>query len=120
MGMKELIAGAFVSLGIVGFAQGKIFTQFRVEGVCSMCEERIEAVLDVPGVVVADWDLDSKELRVVYKPKKIREEDLHALLNSVGHDTSKRRASDDEYAGIHSCCRYRESSGCSEGLDSKQ
>jgi len=118
--MKQTIAWLFCSLGIAGFAQGKLTTQFRVEGVCGMCEERIEAVLDVPGVVVADWDLASKELHVVYKPKKISEEQLHLLLNSVGHDTSKRRASDDQYAGIHSCCRYRESSGCSEGRDSKQ
>ncbi len=56
---------------------------------------------------------------VVYKPKKISEEQLHVLLNSVGHDTQSRKASDQEYAGIHSCCKYRESEGCSEGNDRK-
>lgn len=115
--MKFIFGLVLLGLAMATQAQSKIEARFRVEGICGMCEERIETVLDVAGVVAADWDLATKELMVVYKPKKISEEQLHVLLNSVGHDTQSRKASDQEYAGIHSCCKYRESDGCSEGRD---
>jgi len=117
--MRILLGLFFLGMAMASQAQSKVETRFRVEGICGMCEDRIEAVLDVAGVVAADWDLATKELMVVYKPKKISEEQLHVLLNSVGHDTQSRKASDQEYAGIHSCCKYRESEGCSEGNDRK-
>jgi copper chaperone CopZ len=85
---------------------------FRVEGVCGMCEDRIEGALDVPGVVVADWDLETKMLSVVYRSKKITEQELHDLVHAVGHDTSAGKATDDEYAGLHGCCKYREGASC--------
>ena len=85
---------------------------FRVEGICGMCEERIEGALDVPGVVVADWDKETKMLQVVYQTKKLSEEDLHALIHAVGHDTAAGKATDEEYAGLHGCCKYREGASC--------
>lgn len=85
---------------------------FRVEGICGMCEDRIEGALDVPGVVVADWDRDSKMVSVVYRSKKITEQQLHDLIHAVGHDTSAGKASDEEYAGLHGCCKYREGASC--------
>lgn len=85
---------------------------FRVEGICGMCEDRIEGALDVPGVVVADWDRDSKMVSVVYRSKKITEQELHELIHSVGHDTSAGKATDEEYAGLHGCCKYREGASC--------
>lgn len=90
----------------------KELTSFRVEGVCGMCEDRIERALDVPGVVAADWDRESKMLSVVYRANKITEEDLHALIHAVGHDTSAGKCTDEEYAGLHGCCKYREGASC--------
>ena len=81
---------------------------FGVSGVCGMCEDRIESALDVKGIVVADWDLETKQLHVVYNPKKISENDIHALLNEVGHDTEKSKASKAQYEGLHGCCKYRD------------
>ena len=34
-----------------------------------MCEERIESAYDIKGIVMADYDLKTKMLHVVYKTK---------------------------------------------------
>lgn len=81
---------------------------FRVEGICDMCEERIENALSVKGVKSADWDLKTHQCKVVFRSDKISEEEIHKLLNEVGHDTEKSKASDEQYSRVHTCCRYRE------------
>ena len=85
---------------------------FGVSGLCGMCENRIEEAYDQKGIVVADYDLDTHTLHVVYKSKKWDEEHLHKLATLVGHDTDKYKASDEEYANIHGCCKYREHASC--------
>ena len=81
---------------------------FTVEGLCGMCESRIEGALDVKGIVVADWDQETGQMKVVYKPQHITEAEIHTLINAAGHDTEKSRASDEQYASLHGCCKYRD------------
>ena len=81
---------------------------FKVSGVCGMCEERIENALDVKGVKSAEWDQDTHEVTVMYRTDKIDEDEMHKLLNEVGHDTEKSRATDEQYSTVHECCKYRE------------
>ena len=109
--MKALLTMALISLMGTISAQ-KVTTEFRVEGLCGMCENRIEAALDVAGVVSAEWDLETKVLQVTYREKKISEEQLHALIHAVGHDTSEGKATDEQYAALHGCCKYREGASC--------
>ena len=78
-----------------------------VDGVCGMCEDRIELALDVKGIKVADWDLDSKMCRIVYKPEQIKEEEIHAILAGIGHDTQKAKAKKEVYENLHHCCQYK-------------
>ncbi len=89
-----------------------IETEFKVSGVCGMCEERIENALSVKGVKYADWDLDTKVCKVVFNKSKIEESRLHELLTDVGHDTEKLKATDEEYANVHECCKYRSQGDC--------
>lgn len=92
------------------FAQSKkpITTTFEVAGVCEMCKERILKAVDVKGVKNAEYKLASHELTVTYVPTKISIEQIHFLLNNVGHDTSLSKAPKDKYEKIHGCCNYRE------------
>jgi hypothetical protein len=108
-----LVCLAFAVVG-TATAQKRMETTFKVQGLCGMCEDRIETALDVKGVVLADWDVESKSLRVVYKPQVLSEEQLHALVAGVGHDTDRLRATDDVYAGLHGCCKYRENASCTD------
>ncbi|MFT4778377.1 MAG: mercuric ion binding protein [Flavobacteriales bacterium] len=90
-------------------AQKKVMDEtFWVGGVCGMCEDRIEKALDVKGVKLADYDYDAQMLRVVYKTKMMNRAKLDVLLNAVGHDTKTSIASDEQYDGVHGCCKYRD------------
>jgi periplasmic mercuric ion binding protein len=109
--MKFFLFVQSVVISSALFAQKQSVT-FRVEGVCGMCETRIENALDVPGVVMADWNVESKLLTVVYRSNKLTEDALHDLLHEVGHDTSAGQATDEQYAGLHGCCKYREGASC--------
>jgi len=86
---------------------------FGVSALCGMCESRIEAAFDQKGIVAADYNLETKKIHVVYKAKKWNEESLHKLATGVGHDTDKFTATDEAYANIHGCCRYRDHQSCS-------
>ncbi len=89
-------------------AQNREESRFKVQGNCEMCKERIETALDVKGMVVADWDVHTKELFVVYNPKKIKLSDIHKLVQNAGHDTDCGLAPAEAYAKVHGCCKYRE------------
>jgi periplasmic mercuric ion binding protein len=109
--MKQFILvffGLILSTALFAQTPRTITTSFHVSGICGLCETTIEKAMDVKGVVVADFNLDNNELTVTYKPKKITEDQLHALLNEVGYDTEKSKATEEQYAKTHDCCKYRE------------
>jgi hypothetical protein len=92
-----------------------------VDGVCMMCEERIEKkAIDIKGIKLADWDLDNRVLKVVYNEKNITINEIHEFLGSIGHDTEKRIASDEAYSLLDPCCQYRDLQVIKDhGLDRK-
>ena len=111
--MKQAILLLIILAGsICGYTQKTdnkpVTTSFWVAGVCGMCEQTIEATLDTKGVIKADFSLSNNLLTVTYKPKKISEQQLHVLLNEAGYDTEKSTCTDEQYARVHGCCKYRE------------
>jgi copper chaperone CopZ len=92
-----------------------------VDGVCMMCEERIEKkAIDVKGIKLVDWNLDNRVLKVVYNEKNITINEIHEFLGSIGHDTEKKIASDEAYSLLDPCCQYRDLQVIKDhGLDRK-
>lgn len=92
------------------FAQSNKVTSatIKVYGNCGMCKKRIETALDRKGIKQAVWDIQSKELSVVYASKKISEQQIHELVAAAGHDTDKAKASDETYSSLPFCCLYRD------------
>jgi copper chaperone CopZ len=109
--MKHALILMALALSTASLAQKKAEIEFQVSGMCGMCETRIEKALDVPGVIMAEWDVETKKAAVVYKTKVLSEEQIHQLIANVGHDTSKIKATDEVYANLHGCCKYRELGG---------
>ena len=72
-----------------------------------MCKDRIEKATNVKGIHFSEWDKETQELFVVYKPDVIELDSIHSLIQLVGHDTEKGKASQECYDKVHSCCRYR-------------
>lgn len=95
------------------FAQSKT-EEFKVNGNCGMCEERIEkAAKSVDGVTAANWDKETKMIEVTYDESKANADEIHVAIAKVGHDTDKRQAKDDVYGDLPGCCQYdRYAAGC--------
>ena len=89
--------------------------RFLTDGVCGMCENRIEkALIDLAGVWHADWNVKNLETLVVYHPKKISEKKIHTVIANLGHDQilgdgiTKIIAPIEIYNKLHACCKYRD------------
>jgi len=82
--------------------------EFQVSGVCGMCETRIENGATIKGVKQVDYDRETGKLKVIYRVDKITEEEIHAAVAEVGHDTEKVKATDEAYAKLPGCCAYRD------------
>ena len=107
--MNKIILIVFLSYCVSLSAQSDntVDLKFFVNGKCDMCETRIENILDVKGIKIVDWDLETKMCRVVYRKDKISEEQIHQLLAKGGHDTKKVRAADEDFNKLHHCCYYK-------------
>ena len=105
--MKKLFIGLLLLVSGSALAQTSEVT-FWVNGVCGMCEKRIEsALINSPGVKFADWDIETLQVKVAYNSNKLSEQKLHEIVAGVGHDTQKVRAKDEDYAKVNGCCKYR-------------
>lgn len=109
--MKKFIIAVFIPFLTASMelsAQKKVETRFHVSGVCGMCKNRIEKATDVKGVHFSEWDKETQELFLVYKPEEISLDSIHSLIQFVGHDTEKGKSSQEYYDKVHTCCRYRD------------
>jgi copper chaperone CopZ len=106
--MKKQFVGIWLLVSGSALAQ-TAEVSFWVDGVCGMCEKRIEsALLNTSGVRFADWSKENHLVKVAFSPKKLSEQKLHEIVAAAGHDTQKVKANDEAYAKVHACCKYRE------------
>jgi hypothetical protein len=81
---------------------------FKVFGACIQCKDRIEEAAKGKGVRSADWDVNTKQLALVYNPDQTSIEKVQHRIVSVGHDLETKKAKDVVYNELPSCCHYRE------------
>ena len=115
--MKKIIyiITILLLLGSTSFAQknSKVKTsEFKVEGLCNMCKERIEEAALIKGVKFAEWNKKTSTLKVVFKPAKTSLKNIHKSIAEVGHDTDLLKGNDEAYKNLSSCCKYRDHSNC--------
>ena len=110
--MKNLLIIVLTIISTTAFGQKEKSKyqeiNFKVSGVCGMCEDRIEKVLDTKGIRVAEWDVDTHNCKVIFNSTLITELAIHKIVAGAGHDTDKVKASKESYDNIHNCCKYRE------------
>ncbi|MAZ96448.1 MAG: ATPase [Flavobacteriales bacterium] len=80
----------------------------EVDGLCGMCKKRIENAAYLPGVKKVNWNKESHQLELVFLNKKVSQEEIIASINSIGHDVEGSLASEEQYAKVHGCCKYRD------------
>ena len=77
-------------LALSGQSKGKKNTKatFEVSGNCEMCQKRIlKAAFSVKGVKMANWDIPSHLMSVIYDSNKISLDSLQHTIALAGHDT---------------------------------
>ena len=90
-------------------AQSKITeASIEVDGLCGMCKKRIENAAYIPGVKQVNWDKETHQLDLVFRNDKVSKEEIINSINEAGHDVKGALASDEQYANIHGCCRFRD------------
>ena len=108
-----------VSTLIAGESQIKK-ESFKVSGECEMCKKRIEASVKVDGVQAAQWNPDTKVMKVKYDAGKISIEKIHQLIAAAGYDTDKEKANPSAYSSLPQCCQYRGKEASLVDLSRKQ
>ena len=108
--MKKIMILALMLIGTTTFAQNKNQKgSMEVDGVCKMCKSRIEkACLTSKGVKSAVWNVKTHELKLIYDARKTDLKTISKTVADVGHDTKKIKATDEAYAKVHPCCKYRD------------
>jgi len=105
--MKKLFLAACFSAPFLNVdinAQTKAV--LRVPGMCDMCKKRIELAADIKGVKDANYNLEKKELTVVYKPEKVDLKTIADEILKIGYDVDSLRAPDEAYKKLDHCCQY--------------
>lgn len=108
--MKKIVLAITLLITSITFAQNKnARATIEVDGVCTMCKERIEkAAIKSKGVKSAIWDVKSHELKLIYDESKTDLKHIQQSIADVGHDTKEFKATDEAYNSLHKCCYYRD------------
>ena len=120
--MKKILAITMLFLTVTAFSQNKnAKASLEVDGVCMMCKERIEkASIRTKGVKSAIWNVDTHELKLIYDERKTDLETIQKKIIAVGHDTKEMKATDEAYASVHPCCKYRDEEVQADHEDGKK
>ena len=103
LGFAVLLALSISTL----MAQTEKKEEFEVAGNCGMCKTRIEkAAKSVEGISAAEWDKESKIIKVSFDSGKTDIHKVHMAIAKVGHDTKLHKASDEVYDKLPGCCKY--------------
>ena len=113
--MKSFIKSIFLTFFLITLIipadvysmSGDVKTEeFKVEGVCSMCKDRIENGALIKGVKKAEWDKETGMITVTYNPEKVELIDIHKAIAELGHSTDKVKAKETTYKKLPLCCQY--------------
>ncbi len=108
--MKNIIIVTLLLIGTTTFAQNKnAKASMEVDGICGMCKARIEkACLNTKGVKFAQWNIDTHELKLIFDERKTDTKTIKTQVLAAGHDVKEEKATDEAYAKVHACCKYRD------------
>lgn len=81
--------------------------EFKVNGNCDECKERIEKAAKFNGVKSASWDKETHVMTVKYLPSKTNVSDIEQHIAEAGYDTQDVVAKDDAYQALPKCCQYQ-------------
>ena len=113
--MKTLSLMAVMLISIfsvnTSFAQTAKTETIKVWGNCEMCKASIEKAAKKAGATKANWNEDSKELKVTYAVNKTSSAKIQEAIARSGYDTQEFTADNGAYNKLKACCKYDRKEG---------
>jgi mercuric ion binding protein len=82
-------------------------TTFGVKGNCKMCKKTIEtAALSLDGVHKAVWDVQTKQIDLVYDDQLVELMTIHNTIANSGYSTELVDLNKEAYDNLPMCCQY--------------
>jgi periplasmic mercuric ion binding protein len=73
---------------------------------CEMCKERIEKALnETPGIKMANLDVETKVVKVVFNSNKISADQIRQAIANTGYDADNVGANEKAYGTLPTCCK---------------
>jgi len=108
----RIILTAFSALVICSlFAQTPktVSIEIKTSAQCGMCKETIEKALAFEkGVVTSELIVETKILKVTYKPAKTTPEAIRRAVSDAGYDADEVKADPKAYNNLSDCCKKPE------------
>lgn len=103
------IALALVVSGVVAQSPKKAEIDILTSAQCGMCKETLEKVMAFEkGVVTSELNLETKVLKVTYKPAKTSPEAIRKAISDAGYDADEVKADPEAYKKLADCCKKPE------------
>ncbi|MBP7357693.1 MAG: heavy-metal-associated domain-containing protein, partial [Cloacibacterium sp.] len=83
-----------------------IHKEAKVNGACEQCKDRIEKASKEAGASMADWDADTKILKLEFDNTKTSLDQILKKIAEVGHDNEKYKTTQEVYDKLPGCCHY--------------
>lgn len=102
-----MTVSAFASnFNILQTIKNPITATFKVLGNCATCKKTIETAANKKGIVLSDWNIDSKILSLTYNSKKTTSDEILKRVAYAGYDNEKYLAPQNAYNKLADCCKY--------------
>jgi len=105
--MKKVFILATILLTIIACStKPNAEASFFVRGNCEMCKERIDkTVLGIKGVEKANWDVESKTIKVSYDSTVVSSLDIEKAIAGTGHATKNIPMDSTAHDKLPECCK---------------
>ncbi|MDP4844063.1 MAG: cation transporter [Salibacteraceae bacterium] len=104
--LSSIFTAFFGSLSFISYSQSVVEDTITVEGICGMCQKRIEEAAYGKGVKFVSWDKATKKMAVAYKDDKTSLQEIEERIATAGHKTEHVDAKRDDYDSLPDCCKY--------------
>lgn len=82
------------------------FVSIHTSACCEHCKDRLEfELIYTKGIVDADFDEKSEQIKIKYKSKKITEEKVRSLISSLGYDADDLKADILSFSKLETYCK---------------
>ena len=94
------------TIATISFAQKTKTDTFQVSGNCGMCETKIEKAAKAAGATYADWNKDTKIIKIKYNSSSSNLAKIQKSIAESGYDNAGAKTTTEVYDKLHGCCKY--------------